>query len=104
MDCHIKIGHLDFWVIATGVCDCDPALSAASILTMESKYTQTATNRGQLETAAFRQLITKSPSSVSPRRNTEDASYPPHCLHTQERAGRPSTEFQYMIFISSLWS
>lgn len=38
---HVKIGHLEFLVISTGVCDCDPALGAASILTMESTCLRT---------------------------------------------------------------
>lgn len=97
MDCHIKIGQLEFWVIPLGVCDCDPALGAAHALAMEP--TCVSTHR-QLETAAFPQLITKSPCSASSKRNTENVTYPWHCLHTQERGGRPSKEFQAIIFIS----
>lgn len=97
MDCHIKIGQLEFWVTPLGVCDCDPALGAAHALDMEP--TCVSTHR-QLETAAFLQLITKSPCSASSKRNTENVTYPWHCLHTQERGGGPSKEFQAIIFIS----
>lgn len=68
MDCHIKMGQLEFWVIPLGVCDCDPALGAAHSSAMEP--TCVSTHR-QLETAAFPQLITKSPCSASSKRNTE---------------------------------
>lgn len=42
-----------------------------------SQYTETADIRGQLETAAFLQLITKSPSSVPPRTKHRRCILPP---------------------------
>lgn len=101
MDCHIKIGELEFWVIPLRVCDCDPALGAGNALAMEPTCVSTLR---QLEAAAVPQLITKPLSSASPKRNTENAISLWHCLHTQQRGGRPSTEFQAVIFILPEWN
>lgn len=98
MDCHIKIGQLELWVTPAGVCD--PALGAASASAVEPTCISTLR---QLETAAFPQLITKSLSSASSKRNTEDATYPWHRLHTQESRGRPSTEFQVRVNLPGPW-
>lgn len=79
---------------------CDPALGAASASAMEPTCMSTLR---LLETAAFPQLITKSLSSASSKRNTENATYPWHCLHTRERGGRPSTEFQVRVNLPGPW-
>lgn len=103
MERHVKIGHWEFSVISRGACDCDPALGAAGIHSQYfnygdwlSKYTQAATNKNQLETAAFSQLITKSPGCLPAQKHRRHTLFthphpPPHCLHTQETGSRSPT-------------
>lgn len=86
MGCHIKIGQLELWAITLGVCGCDPSLGAARPLAVEPTCVSTLR---QLETAAFPQLITTSLSSASSKRNTDNTTYPWHCLHTRERGADP---------------
>lgn len=88
IECHIKIGHREFSVISRGACDCDPALGAAGIHSQYfnygdclSKDTQAATNRNQLETAAFSQLITRSSGCLPMQKHRRHTLFtpPPHC-------------------------
>lgn len=113
MECHIKIGHRELSVISRGACDCDPALGAAGIHSQYfnygdclSKYTQAATNRNQLETAAFSQLITRSSGCLPMQKHTRHSLFtpPPHCLHTQETGSQSPVEFCGTVFIPSVRS
>lgn len=96
--CHIKIGQLEFWAITLG-CDCDPSLGAARALAVEPTCVSILR---QLETAAFPQLIITSLSSASSKRNRKHNLSLALPAHTGE-GGRPSTEFQAIIFISPEW-